>query len=115
MNVIDLSKPIQYNAGDPSFMKVKIKHKSHGRARWLIRLLGLPFRFMPKDFAGWAYSWRRTPRKLWGKPARTLAAIPNRVYGPSVYDCWQATGRSNRWLSRGRAARKNWRLRPRDP
>ena len=35
--LIDLSKPIQYNANDPWYMRVKIKHKSHSQARWLIR------------------------------------------------------------------------------
>ncbi|RMG78834.1 MAG: cyclase family protein [Bacteroidetes bacterium] len=52
--LIDLSKPIQYNAGDPWFMKVKIKHKPHRKARWLIRFLGLPFRLFPEKFMGWA-------------------------------------------------------------
>ena len=54
MKIIDLSKTIQYNAGDPFFMKVKIKHKAHRKAKWLIRYLGLPFRLFPKNFIGWA-------------------------------------------------------------
>lgn len=54
MQIIDLSKPIQYNKSDPWFMRVKIKHKPHGKSRWLIRLLGLPFRLFPKHFTGWA-------------------------------------------------------------
>ncbi len=54
MKVIDLSKPIQYNASDPWFMKVKIKHKPHRKAKWLIRVLGLPFKLFPKGFEGWA-------------------------------------------------------------
>ena len=54
MKVIDLSKPIQFNRGDPFFMQVKIRHKRHAAARLLVRLLGLPFRLMPKDFVGWA-------------------------------------------------------------
>ncbi|WP_046756893.1 cyclase family protein [Kordia jejudonensis] len=54
MKIIDLSKPIQYNKNDPWFMKVKIKHKSHRKAKWLIRVLGLPFRLFPKGFTGWA-------------------------------------------------------------
>ncbi|QZE12833.1 cyclase family protein [Halosquirtibacter laminarini] len=54
MKIIDLSKPIQYNKKDPWFMRVKIKHKSHKSAKWLIRVLGLPFRLFPKDFIGWA-------------------------------------------------------------
>lgn len=52
--IIDLSKPIRFNAEDPWFMRVKIKHKPHKAARWLIRFLGLPFRLFPKDFVGWA-------------------------------------------------------------
>lgn len=51
--VVDLSKPIQYNREDPPFMRVKIKHKPHWIARWLMRGLGLPFKLMPKDFVGW--------------------------------------------------------------
>lgn len=54
MHIIDLSKTIQYNSGDPSFMKVKIKHKSHAKAKWLLRILGLPLKLFPKNFEGWA-------------------------------------------------------------
>jgi len=54
MKIVDLSKPIQYNKADPWFMKVKIKHKPHRKAKWLIRLLGLPFKLFPKNFEGWA-------------------------------------------------------------
>ena len=54
MKIIDLSKPIRYNKEDPWFMKVKIKHKSHKKAKWLIRLLGLPFKLFPDGFQGWA-------------------------------------------------------------
>jgi hypothetical protein len=52
MKIIDLSKPIQYNKNDPWFMKVKIKHKPHRKAKWLIRVLGLPFKLFPKGFTG---------------------------------------------------------------
>jgi kynurenine formamidase len=52
--IVDLSKEIAYNANDPRFMRVSIRHHRHGRARWLVRLLGLPFNLMPKAFAGWA-------------------------------------------------------------
>lgn len=52
--VIDLSKEIKFNKNDPFFMQVKIKHKPHWIARWLVRFLGLPFKFMPRDFVGWA-------------------------------------------------------------
>ncbi len=54
MRIIDLSKTIQYNPGDPFFMKVKVKHKPHKKAKWLIRYLGLPFKLFPKNFTGWA-------------------------------------------------------------
>jgi len=54
MKIIDLSKSIQYNKSDPWFMKVKINHKSHKKAKWLIRFLGLPFKLFPKNFNGWA-------------------------------------------------------------
>jgi len=54
MKIIDLSKPIQYNKSDPWFMRVKIKHKPHKKAKWLIRALGLPFKLFPKGFIGWA-------------------------------------------------------------
>lgn len=54
MKIVDLSKTIQYNTGDPFFMKVKVKHKAHKKAKWLIRYLGLPFRLFPKGFTGWA-------------------------------------------------------------
>ncbi|WP_435261152.1 cyclase family protein [Tenacibaculum sp. nBUS_03] len=54
MKIIDLSKPIQFNKQDPWFMRVKIKHKPHKKAKWLIRILGLPFRLFPKNFSGWA-------------------------------------------------------------
>ncbi|MEP1554855.1 cyclase family protein [Paraglaciecola sp.] len=52
--VVDLSKAIQFNNNDPYFMQVKISHKPHWMARWLVRFLGLPFKLMPKDFVGWA-------------------------------------------------------------
>jgi kynurenine formamidase len=52
--IVDLSKEIAYNRDDPFFMRVKIRHHAHARARWLVRALGLPFRLFPKDFAGWA-------------------------------------------------------------
>ncbi len=35
-------------------MRVKIKHKPHKKAKWLIRIFGLPFKLFPKDFVGWA-------------------------------------------------------------
>ncbi len=91
MNIIDLSKTIQYNPGDPYFMKVKIRHIPHKKARWLIRLFGLPARLIPKDFKGWADDtitkmgvhatthldapWHYDPL-CDGKPAKTIDQIP---------------------------------------
>ncbi|MTD95724.1 cyclase family protein [Hyphomicrobium sp. xq] len=54
MQIIDLSKPIQFNPGDPRFMQVRIRHKRHRAAKALVWLLGLPTRLFPKDFTGWA-------------------------------------------------------------
>lgn len=91
MKIIDLSKPIAYNRNDPWFMKVKIKHKPHRKAKWLIRFLGLPFKLFPKDFVGWADDtikkmgvhatthidapWHYAPF-CDGKPAKTIDQIP---------------------------------------
>ncbi|GAB4065842.1 cyclase family protein [Ancylobacter sonchi] len=53
--IVDLSREIADNPADPSFMRVKITHRPHARARWLVRLIGkLPFRLFPRAFAGWA-------------------------------------------------------------
>ena len=91
MTIVDLSKTIQYNPGDPFFMKVKVKHKPHKKSRWLIWLYGLPFRLFPKKFSGWADDeikkmgvhstthldapWHYAPTCL-GKPAKTIDQIP---------------------------------------
>ncbi|WP_457616196.1 cyclase family protein [Lutibacter sp.] len=91
MKIIDLSKPIKYNKNDPWFMRVKIKHKPHHKAKWLIRLLGLPFKLFPKNFIGWADDtivnmgvhatthidapWHYAPTCN-GKPAKTIDQIP---------------------------------------
>ena len=91
MKIIDLSKPIQYNPEDPSFMKVKIKHKPHKKAKWLLRLFGLPFRLFPQNWIGWADDtiskmgvhstthidapWHYAPT-CEGKPAKTIDQIP---------------------------------------
>lgn len=100
MKIVDLSKPIQYNAGDPFFMKVKIKHKSHRAARWLIRAFGLPFRLFPKHFQGWADDkitqmgvhatthldapWHYAPTCA-GAPAKTIDQVPLEwCYGDGV-------------------------------
>ncbi len=88
--IIDLSKPVQFNPGDPFFMKVKVKHKPHHKAKWLIRYLGLPFKLFPKKFIGWADDyikmgvhstthidapWHYAP-ECDGKPAKTIDQIP---------------------------------------
>ena len=100
MRIVDLSKPIQYNPGDPSFMKVKIKHKPHKKARWLLRIFGLPFRLFPKGFVGWADDtikkmgvhstthldapWHYDPM-CEGKPSKTIDDIPLEwCYGEGV-------------------------------
>ena len=91
MKIIDLSKTIKYNPGDPFFMKVKIKHKAHRVSRWIIRLFGLPFRLFPKAFMGWADDeirkmgvhstthldapWHYAPTSM-GKPAKTIDQVP---------------------------------------
>ncbi|MEO0470938.1 MAG: cyclase family protein, partial [Bacteroidota bacterium] len=90
-HIIDLSKTIQYNAGDPFFMKVKIEHKIHRKSRWLVRLLGLPFRLFPQKFAGWADDeirkmgvhatthldapWHYGPTSM-GRRAKTIDEVP---------------------------------------
>jgi kynurenine formamidase len=98
--IIDLSKPIRYNAEDPWFMRVKIKHKAHSSARWLIRFLGLPFRLFPNGFTGWADDtikhmgvhatthidapWHYSPTVA-GKPAKTIDQITlDWCYGDGV-------------------------------
>lgn len=91
MKIVDLSKPIRYNREDPWFMKVKIKHKPHRKAKWLLRLLGLPFRLFPKGFEGWADDtiqkmgvhatthidapWHYTPTTN-GTKSRTIDEVP---------------------------------------
>lgn len=98
--IIDLSKPIQYNANDPWFMKVKIKHKPHRKAKWLIRVLGLPFKLFPKNFIGWADDtiqkmgvhstthidapWHYSPT-VDGAPAKTIDQVPlDWCYGDGI-------------------------------
>lgn len=91
MRIIDLTKTVQYNPGDPFFMKVKIKHKPHKKSKGLIRFLGLPFRLFPEKFSGWADDeikkmgvhstthidapWHYAPTCM-GKPAKTIDQIP---------------------------------------
>jgi kynurenine formamidase len=99
MKVIDLSKPVRFNRDDPFFMRVKVKHKPHWMAKLLVRVLGLPFRLFPRDFAGWADDtvsmgvhatthidapWHYGPVAA-GAPAQTIEAIPlDRCIGPGV-------------------------------
>lgn len=91
MRIVDLSKPIRYNPDDPSFMQVRIRHKPRWNARLLVRLLGLPFKLMPRDFTGWADEtitkmgvhstthidapWHYGPTSG-GEPAQTIDEIP---------------------------------------
>lgn len=72
-------------------MKVRIRHKSHKKAKWLIRLLGLPFRLFPEGFQGWADDtiekmgvhstthldapWHYSP-VCDGQPSKTIDQIP---------------------------------------
>ena len=100
MKIIDLSKAIQFNASDPRFMQVRIKHKRHGAAKLLVWLLGLPRRLFPKDFVGRADDtitkmgvhstthidapWHYGPTSG-GEPARTIEQIPlEKCIGPGV-------------------------------
>jgi kynurenine formamidase len=100
LQIIDLSKPIRFNPGDPSFMQVRIKHKPHKAAKILVWILGLPRRLFPKDFVGWADDtitkmgvhstthidapWHYGPMSG-GKPAPTIEQIPlERCIGPGV-------------------------------
>jgi len=100
MKIVDLSKTIRYNAGDPFFMKVKVKHKPHKKAKWLIRYLGLPFKLWPKNFTGWADDeikkmgvhstthldapWHYSPTSE-GKRAKTIDEVPLEwCFGPGV-------------------------------
>ena len=81
-------------------MKVKVKHKAHAKAKWLIRYLGLPFRLFPKGFLGWADDtiqkmgvhstthidapWHYGPTSG-GKPAKKIHEVPLEwCYGPGV-------------------------------
>jgi kynurenine formamidase len=100
VRIIDLSKPIRFNSGDPRFMQVRIKHKRRGSAKLLVWLLGLPRRLFPKDFSGWAddtitrmgvHSTTHIDAPSHygplsaGKPAATIEAIPlEKCIGPGV-------------------------------
>lgn len=91
MKIVDLSKPIQFNKSDPWFMKVKIKHKPHRKAKKIIRMFGLPSKLFPKNFVGWADDtikkmgvhstthldapWHYSPTTN-GKKSKTIDEIP---------------------------------------
>jgi kynurenine formamidase len=99
VKVIDLSKPVRFNRHDPFFMRVKVRHKPHWMAKALVRMLGLPFRLFPRDFAGWADDtismgvhatthidapWHYGPVSA-GAPAQTIDQMPlERCIGPGV-------------------------------
>jgi len=99
MKVIDLSKTVAFNRDDPFFMRVKVRHKPHWMAKALVRVLGLPFKLFPKDFAGWADDtvtmgvhatthidapWHYGPVSA-GERAQTIDEIPlDRCIGPGV-------------------------------
>ncbi|TWB46421.1 kynurenine formamidase [Rhizobium sp. ERR 922] len=99
--IIDISKEIAYNPEDPFFMRVRIKHHAHARARWMVRALGLPFRLFPKAFAGWADDtitkmgvhstthidapWHYGPTDAKGKLLPAIHEIPlDLCFGPGV-------------------------------
>lgn len=99
--IVDLSKEILDNPNDPFFMRVKITHHRHWKARWLVRALGLPFRLFPKDFAGWADDtitkmgvhstthidapWHYGPEMPDGAPAAPIDEMPlDLCFGPGV-------------------------------
>ena len=92
MKIIDLSKTIQYNPGDPFFMKVKIKHKTHRASRWLVRAFGLPFRLFPKAFMGWAddeiRKWASTLLPTSMRLGITLPLLQERKPRPSIKFLW---------------------------
>ena len=109
MQVIDLSKPIRFNRGDPRFMQVRIRHKPRWTAKLLVRLLGLPRRLFPKDWAGWADDtitkmgvhstthidapWHYGPMSG-GKRAQTIEEMPlEKCIGPGVVLDLDAQGR----------------------
>jgi kynurenine formamidase len=100
VKVIDLSKPIRFNRGDPRFMQVRIRHKPRWTAKLLVRVLGLPRRLFPKDWAGWADDtitkmgvhstthidapWHYGPMSG-GKRAQTIEEMPlEKCIGPGV-------------------------------
>lgn len=101
MQIIDLSKTIEYKKDDPWFMRIKVRHKPHKKAGLLIKyFLKLPKRLFPKGFEGWADDkilgmgvhssthidapWHYSPTVA-GQPAKTIDQVPLEwLYGPGV-------------------------------
>lgn len=97
--IIDLTKPIKFYPDEPSFMRVKIEHKSHKENLLLIEDLGLPLDMLPKGFVGIANDtttmgvhsvthvdapWHYGPLSE-GKKAPTIDEIPlDWFYGDGV-------------------------------
>ena len=89
--IIDLSKPIEYNPQDPFFMRIKVKRKKHKASQMLIRwFLGLPKKLWPDNFDGWANDsfemgvhsathidapWHYSPT-VDGQAAKTIDQVP---------------------------------------
>lgn len=99
--IVDLSKEIVYSRNDPFFMRVRVKHHGHGKARWMVRALGLPFKLFPRRFAGWADDtitrmgvhstthidapWHYGPSDDEGKPMAAIHEMPlDLCFGPGV-------------------------------
>ncbi len=100
MQIIDLSKTIEDNPKAPFFLRIKVKPNKRFIAKLMVRLIGLPYRLMPKDFEGWADD---SIRKLGvhatthidapshyastseGRPSESIEALPlERCIGPGV-------------------------------
>lgn len=99
--IVDLSKTIEYRKEDPWFMRIKVKHKPHKKAWFLLRhVLGLPRKLFPKGWTGWADDkiasmgvhatthldapWHYHPTSG-GKPAKSIDQVPLEwLYGPGV-------------------------------
>jgi len=86
MQIIDLTKTIQFNEDDPSHMQVEVEHKPHSQALDLVRSFGLSDNLFPKKYKGWADDsirmgvhstthldapWHYSPM-CEGKPAKTI-------------------------------------------
>lgn len=54
MKIVDLSKPVVDNPKAPFFLRIKVKPKKRLMSKLMLRALGLPSRYIPKDFEGWA-------------------------------------------------------------